>query len=132
MTAATRKNVYLHAHTLAQIGEGGSLSGSISTIIDRYSEIIRRARPWERLSEAEQGAILDACMGWWPDPAATIPGGIGLELRDADVDGLGQKWGVDVAQLAARVDAMHVADQIALVDWIERRRKVGGLNELSG
>ena len=64
----------------------------------------------ERQSDAEQGIMLDACMGWWAEPAATIPGGIGLELRDAEVDGFCQKRGVDVADLAARVDAVYVAD----------------------
>jgi len=117
---AQRKNVYLDARTLDLIGRDDSLSGSIRRIADRYTEIIRRERPLERFAPAELDAIRDACLSWAAEPAATIIGGIAREVRDADIDGLGRKWGVDAAALAAKIDALTAAQQIALMDWIER------------
>lgn len=122
MTTATRKNVYLDARTLDLIGRDDSLSGSIRRIVDRYSDLVRRERPWERFERAELDAICDACMSWEAEPAATIIGGIALEIVDADIDGLGAKWGVDAKALAAKIDALSPGQQIALVDWIERQR----------
>lgn len=117
-----RKNVYLDPRTLDLLGGCGGLSSSIRTIVDRYAELVRRERPWETLCEAERSAVRDACMTWTPEPAATIPGGIGLEIRDAEADGLGAKWGVDALALADKIDAMTAGQQIAMVDWIERQR----------
>ncbi|WP_457798081.1 hypothetical protein [Methylocystis sp. S23] len=122
MTQAMRKNVYLDARTLDLIGRDDSLSGSIRRIVDRYAEFVRRERPWEMFEAAELDAIRDACLSWAAEPAATIIGGIALEIRDADVDGLGRKWGVDAAALADKIDALSPARQIALMDWIERQR----------
>jgi len=117
-----RKNVYFDDRTLSLIGDDDSLSGSVRRIVDRYAELIRRSRPWEALSEAERGAVRDACLSWLAEPAATIIGGIALEIRDAEADGLGAKWGIDATALAAKIDALTPGEQIALADWIERQR----------
>jgi hypothetical protein len=119
-----RKNVYFDDRTLSLIGDDDSLSGSVRRIVDRYAELVRRSRPWETLSEAERGAVRDACLSWIAEPAATIIGGVGLEIRDAEADGIGAKWGVDALALASKIDAMTPGEQIALVDWIERQRVV--------
>lgn len=116
-----RVSTYLTDRSLEIAGAGDSLSGGINRSLDRYGEILRRARIDERFTPAEMDCIRDVCTGWLAEPAATIAGGIGLELLDSIPDGIGEKWGVDVRALAARVDALPFADQIALVESIERR-----------
>jgi hypothetical protein len=122
MDKATRKNIYLDARTLAQIGGRDSLSGRIRSIVDRYHEICRRERPLDGLSDAERSAILDACMSWLPEPAATIFGGVEFEVSDALRDGLAEKWSIDGDALVSKLRAMAPGAQIALVDWIEAQR----------
>lgn len=115
-----RKNVYFDQRTLDLIGQADSLSGSVRRIVDRYAEIVRRERPWERFEPRELDAIRDACISWLAEPAAVIIGGIGLEILDAER--LAEKWGVDARALAAKVDALSPGQQIALIDWIETAR----------
>jgi hypothetical protein len=117
-----RKNVYFSDRTLAQLGDRDSLSGRVATIIDRYAELCRRERPWQKFEEAELSAIRDACLSWRAEPAATIFGGVLLEVEDALADGLGEKWGVDSDQILTKLRALSPGEEIALVDWLERKR----------
>ena len=119
---AQRKNVYFQPRTLAQLGEGESLSGRVAQVIDRYAELVRRSRPEDKFSEAERSAIIDACLSWALEPAAMIFGGVAMEVDDAMRDGLASKWGIDGPALLDKLGSLNPGEQIALVDWIERQR----------
>ena len=121
---AKRTSTYLSDRTVdildAAMGDTGSLSGEINKFVDRYAEVIRRHRGVEKLfSVAEMNAMRDVANGWWAEPAATIDGGLALNLEDSIQDGIGEKWGVDAPALVARLRALSYADQLALVAGIE-------------
>jgi hypothetical protein len=118
---STRKHVWLTAETHADLGDG-PLSTRIAVVADRHAELCRRARITRLFTTPELDAIRDATRSWLPEPAATIFGGVALELEDAADDGLGEKWGIDLPALLAKVRALGLAEQVALVDWIERQR----------
>lgn len=121
---SNRKNIYLPDHILDRLAKRGpddSLSGSITTILDRYFEIMRRTKPWTKFSEAEIGIMRDACMSWLPDPATTIFGGIAMEVEDSIPDGLEKKWNVDVKALLAKLADLSPAEEVALVDYLKRQ-----------
>lgn len=97
-----------------------SLSGRLSTIADRYLEILRRARVASRFSEPELNAMRDCCNGTWFEPAQLIDGAILANVEDSRVDGLYEKWGIDGDALAAKLRSLIFADQVALVEEIEQ------------
>lgn len=122
---AKRTSTYLSDRTVdildAAMGDVGSLSGEINKSIDRYHEVIRRHRPAAeaQFSEAELMALRDVANGWLAEPAATIAGGLALELSDSLPDGIAEKWGIDAPALIAKLNNMPYADQLALVASIE-------------
>ena len=64
--------------------------------------------------------VLDACNGWWADPAAVINGGLYLQVADAiQLDGLADKHGVDGGRLLDRLNISY-AGEVAIVDACER------------
>lgn len=119
-----RTSAYLSDRTVgildAERGEGGSLSGGINRSIDRYNEVVRRHRAVEGLfSEAELMALRDVARGWIAEPAATIAGGLALELSDALPDGIAEKWAINAPALIEKLRALPYADELALVAGIE-------------
>lgn len=122
---AKRTSTYLSDRTVdildAAMGDVGTLSGEINKTIDRYHEVIRRHRPAVEalFSEAELNALRDVANGWLAEPAATIAGGLALELSDSLPDGIAEKWGVDALALIAKLGELSYADQLALVAGIE-------------
>lgn len=112
---ARRATIYLTDRAEAVLGTG-SLSGTVNRIADRYYEIVRRSRP--DLTPAELDAVRDACSGWLAEPAATIAGGVALEVQDALDDGLAER--VDGAALVAKLSALTYAQEVALVDSVEQ------------
>lgn len=104
----------------AAMGEGITLSGEINRSIDRYNEVIRRHRGVaDQFSEAELNALRDVANGWIADPAATIAGGLALELSDSLPDGIANKWDINAPSLIAKLNALPYADELALVAGIE-------------
>lgn len=104
----------------AAMGDTGTLSGEINKFVDRYAETVRRHRGVEKqFSESEMNAMRDVANGWWAEPAATIDGGLALNLEDSMPDGIGEKWGIDAPALVAKLRALPYADQLALVAGIE-------------
>lgn len=97
-----------------------SVSGRLSTLADRYLEILRRTRVARRFSEAELNALRDCCNGTWFEPAQLIDGAILANLEDSEIDGLYEKWAIDGAALAAKLRELSFADQVALVEEIEQ------------
>lgn len=121
---AKRTSTYLSDRTVdildAAMGDAGSLSGEINKAIDRYNEVVRRHRGVEKqFSEAELNALRDVANGWWAEPAATIAGGLALELEDSLPDGIAAKWEIDGEALLVKLRALSYADQLALVAGIE-------------
>lgn len=121
---AKRTSTYLSNHTVdildAAMGVGGSRSGEINKCIDRYNEVIRRHRGVEaQFSEAELNALRDVYNGCIAEPAATISGGLAMELEDSLPEGVAEKWGIDVPALLAKLRALPYADELAMVAGIE-------------
>lgn len=121
---AKRTSTYLSDRTVdildAAMGDTGSLSGEINKFVDRYAETIRRHRGVEKqFSEAELNALRDVANGWIAEPAATIAGGLAMELEDSMPDGIAEKWEIDADALIAKLRALPYADQLALVAGIE-------------
>ena len=115
-----RKTIYLSDKTLEELGNHESVSARVSVMLDRYRELVRRIDPFETFSEQERNAILDATVSWWPEPAATIPLGVALEVQDSLADGLAEKWRVDGPALVAKLRSLGIGEQFAMVEWIEQ------------
>lgn len=115
---SNRKNIYLPAHILASLQGHGSLSGRITTVLDRYHEMVRRTRIERKFTAGEISLMRDACNGWLPEPAAALFGGVALEVEDAAGDGLAEKWGVDAKSLLKKLEALTPGEEVALVDLI--------------
>ncbi len=115
---ARRTTIYLTDRAESVLAGGESLSGAVNRVADRYYEIVRRARI--NLSPAEIDAIRDALNGWLAEPAATIAGGPALEVEDALADGLAERHGIDGPALVDKLIKLTFAQEVALVDLIER------------
>lgn len=113
MTRPNRQNIYLPDHLRDYVADAPSLSGRISTIIDRYREALRRTRVEQQFSAEDLHHIRRACNGWLADPAATIFDGVAMELEDE---------GVAPRELLDKVRALSPFEQVALVEWLERER----------
>lgn len=120
MTRPNRQNIYLPDHLKDYVADAPSLSGRVSTIIDRYREALRRTRVEKQFTDDELTHILRACWSWWAEPAATVFGGVAMELEDE---------GVAPADLIAKVAALSPWEQIALVEWIESRRRLAAASD---
>lgn len=115
-----RVSTYLSDHTLRFIGETPSMSGRLNQIIDRYAEIMRRDTNdlLKRFTDAELFAVRAACHSWFAEPAAAVPGGIRLEVLDAD----GSELAMSPAQVTALADklaSLTTAEEITLLEWAQ-------------
>lgn len=104
-----RQNVYFPDPIIDYLSGAESLSGRVTQIIDRYRETLRRTRIAERFDESEMLTIRRACHGWWAEPAATIFGGIALELEDSGAP----------PALVAKVGELTPWEQVALLEHVE-------------
>lgn len=107
-----RQNVYFPDPIIDYLSGAESLSGRVTQIIDRYRETLRRTKIEQKFTPDEMFAIRFACLGWLADPAATIFGGIALELEDSGA----------AAELVAKIGTLSPWDQVALVEYIETHR----------
>ena len=87
----------------------------------RYRAIIDAAMPV--LTENEWACLCDilnashrAANNQDTDPARSM----GLNVADSGPDGMAEKWGVDLATLAARLDGMDYAAQCAVIETVDR------------
>lgn len=72
-----------------------------------------------RLPRNEALAVVDACQSWLIEPHSALH--IWQEVRDAEEDGLGAKWGIDTADLVARLrDDWTSAERIVLALQVRR------------
>lgn len=100
-------------------GGGRGMSHRLSQIADRYLEMLRRA-PLPKMSEAEINAVRDALNGALPEPAEMIRGFAALEVEDALLDGLADKWGIDGSALVSKLHGLSYAQEVRLIEEIEK------------
>lgn len=117
-TRPNRQNIYLPDHLRDYVSGYDSLSGRISTIIDRYHEALRRTRIEKRFTADELAHITRACWSWLAEPAATVFNGVEIELEDE---------GDAMPELVAKVRALTPFEQVALVEFVERQRSDASL-----
>lgn len=101
---------------------------ALASAMVRYRAIIAAAVPemtageWELLCDALNGSILTA-ENAEIDPALWLP----QSVIDSEPDGLGEKWGVDVPELAARIERMPYVARCAIAETVDRFwRQAGG------
>ena len=94
---------------------------ALASSMMRYRAIINQAAPalsvgeWSLLCDALNGCVLTA------DHADTDPARhLAQSVADSETDGLGEKWSVDVAALAARIERMPYAARCAIVETVAR------------
>jgi hypothetical protein len=109
-----RVNVYLGERAGRFIDGYPSRSARLATIVDRYSEAMRRMRVHERFSETEIKHLLAIMADWSAEPAAALFGGLLLEMRM-------QKLGTPV--LEKKLQALSPFDEVGLVEWLETRMR---------
>lgn len=88
----------------------------LASMIDRYLIIVTDATP--ALKKAEWCALCDVGNG----ALFTAPGAgqtLYFELADA-ADEMSEKWGIDAAELAERVEAMPLAERYAIAEIVQR------------
>ncbi|MCA3302441.1 MAG: hypothetical protein INF98_09750, partial [Roseomonas sp.] len=125
----------LPAHALDALGmdPDQGLSGRITETALRYRALLDAAVP--DLTESQWCAICDALNGYWlvmessdrwSDPVLSA----WANVQDAEADGLGEKWNVDVGGLAHLLGAMPYVQQAAVCDVVRRFWKHPKLNDL--
>ena len=94
---------------------------ALASAMVRYRALLDEAAPalrepeWALLCDALNGCVLTA------DHADTDPARhLAQSVADSEADGLGGKWGVDVAALAARIERMPYAARCAIVETVAR------------
>lgn len=119
---AKKSQIYIAARAqdvLGALRPDESLSGRVNAALDRYGAIIERATP--SLTEAEWQMVRTACGVWatTQEPAEILLGGIAAEIEDAAAPG-GDLEGQDVRELLAKLESMSAAEQMAVIESIER------------
>lgn len=138
-----KRTIYLNAATAAllNVDDGGNISeriaqmaqayaqacdagqiprdepDALASALVRYRAILDEAAPvltvgeWSLLCDALNGCVLTA------DHPDTDPA---QSVADSAADGLGEKWVVDAAALAARIERMPYAARCAIVETVAR------------
>lgn len=113
-----RRSIYIGEpikRLLALVGDDdGAFSQTVNGAVARYLEVMREHRP--DFSRAEWCAICDALNGTifddlWVRRAGKL---IAIELEDSR-GGLGEKWGVDIPALCAKLMALPTAESLAVL-----------------
>ena len=108
----------------------GNLSGSITTLLERYKQITQDACP--ALTEAEWCAIIDinssdVALAYGDDNYQYL----WARLHDSEADGLSEKWGISCRDLADRIRQLPLAGKAAVWDVAARFWASPKLNEIS-
>jgi hypothetical protein len=98
----------------------GTLENVARRDLERYYETLDAELRRTRLTEAEALAICDTLSGTWTDAESGQM--LWADLEDAVADGIGDSWSVDLPALAARLQALGPAAQVAICDAVERWR----------
>ncbi|WP_028536354.1 hypothetical protein [Paludibacterium yongneupense] len=101
--------------------EGGSLSGRINNIVDRYGLVVSRARRglMRELSPEQLALIRQAAQGWatGKEPAGMLIGTLAARVEDA---ARGALAGEDVQGVLAILSDLEPAEELALIEWLEQ------------
>lgn len=120
-------SVYLSDGALAELDRTSTIhhdgsverntSGRLSSIVERYGEIVRRHVP--ALTLAEWCAICDANNGCFMDD---IPESVTMLWANVvDSPGLDEKWGIDAAgDLVTKMRRFSYAESIAVAEVVQR------------
>ena len=95
----------------------GSYNAVAKRDLERYYDALERELALQVWTEAEASAICDALNGLW------LRESLGIRYawaEIADANGLGEKWGVDQADLVRRVRELQPGGLCALADAVER------------
>jgi hypothetical protein len=85
--------------------------------LDRYRDVLARSLP--KFSVGEACLLCDICNGWFVTTASYCL--IWMEVEDGiELDGLDEKWEVDSPGFVDRLKALTPAENIAVIDAIER------------
>ena len=95
-------------------------SATITAMIVRYSEIIRRHTPL--LTAAEWMLICDSLNGYWMnDDVQLAANGVAANVADnTTLNGASETFGCDGLALARRISAMSFVERVAIMDVSER------------
>jgi hypothetical protein len=117
---------------LTQYGEG-SLSGTISTLVERYNRITADSIP--EFTENEWCLIADCLNGCgvWVGANSGIDQApmLWAEIMDSAGDGIGEKWGVSPVELGKRLRTLPLVSRIAAWDVAARFWASPKLNDIS-
>ena len=103
-------------------GEEGKPNALAADRLERYVHLTRRALSTLRLPREEALLLVDVLRGTLVDStfwAASGPALLAAEIEDAAEDGLGEKWGVDLDKLAARIRSWHPVTVLAITDAVQ-------------
>lgn len=120
-----RKSLYLGEVAEAVVNQasekGDSFSGRLNSIIVRYAGMVDAAMPaltlpeWLAVCDANNGTFLEVEAIKF-DPARSA----WLNVADSGPDGLAEKWGVNLEDLAQKLRAMSYPEQVAVWEIIQR------------
>jgi hypothetical protein len=88
--------------------------------LERYYEVLQRELASISLTESEANLLCDVCNGTSFEPIAFV-GALYIQVEDGDeLEGVGEKWGVDAKAFAEKLKALSFTQCLALVDAVER------------
>jgi len=102
-------------------GDGGSVSGVLNAVADRYDEVVKRALKKLEFTVDEWLLIFDAMNGvMTTDTAQSIAWQHAGVIDAAGEDGLAEKYGVDTSVLKEKFARMDFCGHLAMTDTSER------------
>ena len=119
-----KKHIYISEAAQKVIGtidENTNLSGRINSIIVRYGGILEKDCP--KLTTGEWLAIVEILNSTWRETESSrldIARSLWAEIADSGPDGIGEKWEIDVEELAQQVRRMSYAEQCAIIEVVNR------------
>lgn len=102
------------------VGNPDNYSARVNGIISRYRAIVTSATP--ALSKGEWLAICDANNSTWLKDVNLPPEeparGLRMNIADFGPDGIAEKWGVDLLELAQKLRDMTIAEQTGVFEVV--------------
>ena len=110
-----KKSIYVGPYLERVLERHGNVSGRLDIIACRYSEIVKYHCPI--LTVPQWCAIIDVLNGWFLSPSDDSSRDILHELEDGDeLNGLGEKWSVNIPELREELKATGAAGLIAATE----------------
>lgn len=116
----------LAAALAARVEAGANVTGAVAQEqLSRYFAFLAAQLASVRLTRDQALCLADIMRGtlidrtWYRDPGRLMS----FEIEDAAPDGYGEKWGVDLTELAKLCSSWTAGQGLAVLDAIERFRK---------